>query len=617
VKLRWIIPFAVVALAILAAPQSSADDGDDDDPEVWEFEIDGISYVVKEEGIVAANQCFSTETDIVIPPVVEYEGVSYEVVTIAVNFICNESERISVPSTVTEIEAGAFNSPTLREIDVDQDNLAYCSDDGILYDEAMALLIKYPSAKDLPAFVIPASVSALANNCFEDSKSLASVWLPNTIYLIPNYAFAGCSELAHVNATTDGNTLPPSVRMIGRSAFSDCTSLTQLDMPEELVYIEEEAFTGSGLRTFTVNLFLKYIGAGAFAYCTNLERFYDGNGKYEARRGMLFSIDGSDARLHTYPCNRPDESIELYEGTTSLERMAFSGAENLKEIKLPSTMTVISPAAFLNCGSLERVVLSESILEIGSSAFHNCRNLKDVVMGEGLVRIDDWAFAFCGMEHLTVPASVRYIGDQAFFGCASLTSMDFMSDYLRVMGNVFNDCTSISEITFYGTNVTFDSYTFSFMNNEDLAIAYITKDVQLPEFLDDYNSKIEIKVIGERPYPMENLIGVAICLLILIFIVRFFRHVRAGGPEDGRQDVLGMVQCLRGYGQDRPGPTVHRRRGRQRGRRPAREGEELDQGQGQGIRRQAEGTVHHPEGRQMKPSGQAVRVDGLACFLDT
>jgi hypothetical protein len=592
VKLRWIIPFAVVALAILAAPQSNADDGDDDDPEVWEFEIDGISYVVKEEGIVAANQCFSSETDIVIPPVVEYEGVSYQVVTISVLFICNEPERISVPSTVTEIETGTFNCPTLREIEVDPDNPAYCSDDGILYDKAMALLIKYPSAKEDTAFVIPASVSALATHCFGDAKSLASVWLPNSIYIIPNYAFSGCSDLAHVNATTDGNILPSSVRMIGSNAFEGCISLTQLEMPEELVYIEEEAFAGSGLRTFTVNPFLKYIGAGAFAYCTNLERFYDGNGKYEARRGMLFSIDGSDARLHTYPCNSPDEVLELYEGTTSLERMAFSGAKNLKEVTLPSTMTVISPAAFLNCDSLERVVLSESILEIGSSAFHNCRNLKDVEIGEGLVRIDDWAFAFCGMEHLTVPASVRYIGDEAFSGCASLTSMDFMSDYLRVMGNVFNDCTSMSEITFYGTNVTFDSYTFSLMNNEDLAIVYITKDVQLPEYMDDHLSNVDIRVIGERPYPMENLIGVTLCLLILIFIVRFFRHVRAGGPQDGRQDIRGMGQHLRGHGQDRPDPRVHRRRdGRhRRGRRPGqgrtlREGEELDQGQGKGHRR--------------------------------
>jgi hypothetical protein len=108
-----------------------------------------------------------------------------------------------------------------------------------------------------------------------------------------------------------------------------------------------------------------------------------------------------------------------------------------------------------------------------------------------------------------------------------------MSDYLRVMGNVFNDCTSMSEITFYGTNVTFDSYTFSLMNNEDLAIVYITKDVQLPEYMDDHLSNVDIRVIGERPYPMENLIGVTICLLILIFIVRFFRHVRAGGPVTG------------------------------------------------------------------------------------
>ena len=541
-KLRWFIPFAVVAIAILVAPQSSADGGDDDDdePEVWEFEIDGISYLVLDDKeTVSANQCFSEEPDIVIPPVVEYEGKSYEVVKISIIFICCEPERISVPSTVEEIEQGAFNSPTLREIDVDPDNLVYSSIDGVLYDKGVSILIKYPSAKEGPTFILPVTVTALTENCFEDATSLINIWIPNTLYLIPSYAFYGCTGLTYVNASLDGNALPSSVRMIGRGAFENCTSLTQLEMPEDLVYIEEEAFAGSGLKTFTINLFLAYIGEGAFSNCPNLERFYDSNGSYEARAGMLYEIKGSEVKLHTYPCNRPDEIAEIQYGTKSLGRMAFTGAVNVKEVLLPSSLTAIYAAAFFNCTSLERISLPDSILEIDISAFYNCRNLREIELNDGLARIDDSAFGYTAIEHMTVPASVKYVGYEAFIGCSSLTSVDFMSDYMRARGNLFEDCKSMAEINFFETELVLDANTFSLMNNENLAIVSVTKDVELPEFLDTFLSNVEIVVMGERPYPMENLIGVAFCLLILILIVYYFRKVRAG-PWLGIHAAFGL-----------------------------------------------------------------------------
>jgi hypothetical protein len=36
---------------------------------------------------------------------------------------------------------------------------------------------------------------------------------------------------------------------------------------------------------------------------------------------------------------------------------------------------------------------------------------------------------------------------------------------------------------------------------------------------------VDVEVMGERPYPWENLIGVAFCILIVIMILKFFREV--------------------------------------------------------------------------------------------
>jgi hypothetical protein len=49
--------------------------------------------------------------------------------------------------------------------------------------------------------------------------------------------------------------------------------------------------------------------------------------------------------------------------------------------------------------------------------------------------------------------------------------------------------------------------------------------MQLPDNVFDEYTIAHVSIIGEEPYPYENLIGVAICLLVLFFIIRLFREV--------------------------------------------------------------------------------------------
>ena len=526
-KIRWFILLAIAATVLLTIPLDYVDADDDDDSDDGEgdnpneFEIDGISYWINAEDpdTVRANQCFSEEKDIVIPPYVTNEGVTYKVVKITSNFICYEPETISIPYTVTEIEESTFICSTLREINVDEDNLVYSSADGILYDKGKSLMIKCPSAAEIETFIVPVTVTGFDVNCFRDCQSLISIWIPNTIYMIPKGAFEGCTSLARIN----DDRLPDSVRMIGRSAFEGCTSLEKLDMPENLVYIEEEAFKGSGLKSFSINLFLGYIGVGAFSYCNNLERFNDSNSSYINIGGVLFVNKDNDLVLHTYPCGREGDIYTIPDNTTGLMNSSFTGTNHLKELELSPSVSVITNGAFVNCKSLEKITIPGNIYMIGSSAFYGCNNLKELEIKEGVIKIDSFAFAYCGMENVTIPTTVKYIEDNVFTDCTSLKTVDINSPTLDIGGNAFAYCTSITEINFYGTEVTFDRCTFEMMENEEQAIVSITKDVTLPDNLSDFNSDYKIVVFGERPYPWENLIGVFFCALVILLLLRFMR----------------------------------------------------------------------------------------------
>ncbi len=528
-KLRWIFLLSIVAIVFLTVPQSyvDADEGDEDDegddPE-W-IEIDDITYVPIDDVTVYANQCFKEDPVVVIPPTITYEDVTYEVVSIGTNFICTELESITIPYTVTELEDSCFECRTLKELKVDEDSLTFSSVDGVLYDKNKAMLIKVPSAKNINVYNIPATVTILSKGCFMDCTSLYEINMPNTIYVIPNRAFENCTNLEFINKTTLGNRLPDSIRMIAPNAFYNCSSLKQLTMPNELAYIDEEAFRGSGLTSFTIPKYVTYIASGAFGFCKNLERFIDGDGStYVATDGILYETKGAEVILHSYPCARADEVFTITGETTDIMGKAFMGTNNLKEVILSPSLNTIPDLAFYACTSLERITIPDYILVIDYMAFCQCKNLKEITIMEGLVKIDGFAFAYTAVERITIPASVKYIEEDVMSSCESLVSVDVKSESLKIGGWTFANCPKLTEVNFYGTDITFNDTTLSYINSEQPVIVTVTKDVKFPDdMLLDPN--VIIKIFGERPYPWENLIGVFFCVLFILLIVRSIREV--------------------------------------------------------------------------------------------
>lgn len=59
------------------------------------------------------------------------------------------------------------------------------------------------------------SVTTIGNSAFSDCSNMISIVIPNSITSIGNSVFSGCFSMTSVN-------IPNSVKTIGDSAFSDC-----------------------------------------------------------------------------------------------------------------------------------------------------------------------------------------------------------------------------------------------------------------------------------------------------------------------------------------------------------------------------------------------------------
>lgn len=337
----------------------------------------------------------------------------------------------------------------------------------------------------LKTAVLPAMLTSLEEGVFYNCLSLQNVQLPQTLKSIcdpPNYngleirfgfgTFEGCTSLTQID-------IPSSVELIGVGAFSDCTALTAVVLPDSLTQIEAGAFHGAGLTLVSIPASVTSIGTSAFEDCSALT------------------------------------DVQLGEGITELSDSMFAGCTSLTTIDLPDSLTTIGPSAFENCSSLASISMPAGVISIGEMAFqgsalkqvvlpsalsvlndyafYDCANLEKVVFPDTLSKIGAYAFAGCiGLTALDIPDSVTIIGDHAFQNCTGFTQFTLPPN-IREMGSyVFDGCTGIVEITI-PASLTFAEDTFA---GSSVKIARLADGfISIPAGLFSGNSTLEEVVL--------------------------------------------------------------------------------------------------------------------------
>ena len=339
-----------------------------------------------------------------------------------------------------------------------------------------------------------------------DTKYSGSITIPATVThenvqysvtSIGNSAFSGCTGLESI-------TLPEGVTSIGYSAFFNCSSLTSITLPENVTNIENEAFKGCiRLRTIINYSDLNidnswdngYIGYYAYKII-DVDEFI-GDYAFKTIDGMhyLNSYIGNDTEL-TLPNNYQDEIYKIGE-------RAFSGCSSLTTITIPEGVRSIGKQAFASCTSLTAITLPETIISIGEQAFYGCTGLESITFPEGVTSIGEHAFQYCSsltavhissikswcnisfadywanpldyaknlylngvlVTDLTIPEEVILIKDWAFYGCRSLTAINIPESVTSIGEYAFSGCSSLTSITLLDGVTSIGDWAFSGCNS--------------------------------------------------------------------------------------------------------------------------------------------------------
>ena len=327
------------------------------------------------------------------------------------------------------------------------------------------------------------------SGCSSEIKT--SIHLPATLKYVGEDLFDSDSEttetlyidsvLAYVSPDVESFTIKDGTTKIAAGAFSGCTKLTEIVIPDTVRIIEKNTFKGCiGLKSVTLNENITEIGDSAFADCMSLEginipagveeighlAFYgcvgmksynvsNNNKNFKSVNGVLMSKDGR--RIIQYPAAKTEiNNTYTISDRTFVSDLAFYRCLNLKKIKIGDELEYGNRNPFASCtagfcfgdeyqdylfGDTDGIVLKsvsasvsgifkipENVTEIGSDAFRECTSITgiDFSEAEGIDVIGDYAFYNCtGLTKITIPNTVTKIGKSAFENCLNLQNVIF------------------------------------------------------------------------------------------------------------------------------------------------------------------------------------------------
>ena len=299
------------------------------------------------------------------------------------------------------------------------------------------------------------------------------------VKVIGNRAFCLCKSLTNIN-------IPNSVTTIGCSAFGWCESLTIINIPNSVTTIGESAFIDcKSLTIKNIPNSVTTIGESAFLFCKSLT------------------------------------NINIPNSVTTIGEGAFSGCDSLRSITIPSSVVTINGNPFLLWhGHLyneseafiyedhvlfnknktiliayrakgTNYTIPNSVRTIGDSAFLGCDSLTSINIPNSVTTIGDLAFEFCNsLTSINIPNSVTTIGNWGLGTCKSLTSITIPNSVVTIIGNPFNSwhghLYNESKAFIYEDHVLFNK-------NKTILIAYRAKET-------NYTIPNSVTTIGENAF---------------------------------------------------------------------------------------------------------------------
>ncbi len=351
-----------------------------------------------------------------------------------------------------------------------------------IYSETTCAIIEYIGSESnltIPSQIDGYTVTDIGVGAFSNCTSLESLTLPDTVSYIAEGAFENCTSLRSVS-------FPENIRIFYH-AFYGCISLKSITIPDDIGYIDSSAFLNT-------------------AYYNSEENWkngvlYIGNHLIKARE----NIKG------TYT---------IKDGARTITESAFEGCTSLTNIIIPGSVTYIGNSAFKHCTSLTSVTIFNGTTDIAAYAFDSCTSLTNIKLPDSVIHVGSMAFynteyynnttnwensvLYVGHHLIEAKGSIgetyiiktgtQTIADQSFFGCDLLKSITIPNSVTNIGDDAFRLCIALTDITIPDGVISIG--TCSFMDTALKNVAIPSSVTSIGDYAFGYYSDLGYKKIA-------------------------------------------------------------------------------------------------------------------------
>ncbi|MGN0796737.1 MAG: leucine-rich repeat protein [Christensenellales bacterium] len=330
-----------------------------------------------------------------------------------------------------------------------------CNNYGIIYEKVSNQYCQIVDCIGLTGkVVIPSTyygipVKVIEHDAFCYCEEITDITLPNSLEMIGDFAFGNCKGLTNI-------VIPSSVYSINNSAFNFCSGINSITVEDgnSSYYSEgncliskddKSVILGCKTSTIPADGSVKSIDEWAFTGCTGL---------------TIITIPDSVISIGEwafYECSNL-RNLNLGNGVEFISSCAFRDCVSLKSVTIPNSVKQIDTWAFLDCTNLSNVVTSDSITLLGGGVFYNtpwAGNLMDITY------VGKVFFKYVNVlptdgspivdTSVTIQDGTTQIAGYAFWNRTELVSVDIPSSMRRISVCAFKDCTKLETINYNGT----------------------------------------------------------------------------------------------------------------------------------------------------------------------
>lgn len=298
----------------------------------------------------------------------------------------------------------------------------------------------------------PLPVVIVDGSAFSSCTKLENIRIPNSVTVIENTAFSSCSSLKNVEIYAVAGVVDPVYSSVGGSVIYKNPRTSAVDLfyvPQGMTgdangaYVVPDGVTNLPNKVFNRNIFTEVIISKGVLSIEESAFYYCGN-------------------LKKVTCEAGGTGDLVFRGDT------FKSCSALEEITLPARLSEFNPDFFASCSTLQKINLEEGASNTYSSEdglLFNKTKTELVYCPQGrvgkyefastVVSVADKAFYKCkNLEEVVFNGWMQSIGDGAFEGCSALVKITFKGAAnneavsLRIGEGAFRSCTGLTEVLF-------------------------------------------------------------------------------------------------------------------------------------------------------------------------